>query len=128
MATRSLSQENTRVALYSRVSTKDKGQEVENQCVGQQGYSYLRRATEETRPGTLHVRCEHFRESTNQHAIPNRRTSAKEKEILLMWCTTIWQTTGGTYLPSIVIVALVEHGAPVGCSARAALQTPRGVR
>jgi DNA invertase Pin-like site-specific DNA recombinase len=31
MATRSLAQENTRVALYSRVSTKDKGQEVENQ-------------------------------------------------------------------------------------------------
>ena len=36
---------------------------------------------------------EHFRGSTNQHAIPNRRTSAKEKEILLMWCTTIWRTT-----------------------------------
>ena len=31
MATRSLSQENTRVAIYARVSTKDKGQEVENQ-------------------------------------------------------------------------------------------------
>jgi hypothetical protein len=38
-------------------------------------------------------RCAHFRESTNQHAIPNRRTSAKEKEIPLMWCTTIWRTT-----------------------------------
>jgi len=37
--------------------------------------------------------CEHFRGSTNQHAIPNRRTSVKEKEILLMWCTTIWRTT-----------------------------------
>src|SRR5260370_42678271 len=31
----------------------------------------------ETRPGTVHVLCEHFRGSTNQHAIPNRRTSAK---------------------------------------------------
>jgi DNA invertase Pin-like site-specific DNA recombinase len=31
VATRSLSQENTRVAIYARVSTKDKGQEVENQ-------------------------------------------------------------------------------------------------
>ena len=31
MATRSLSQGNTRVAIYARVSTKDKGQEVENQ-------------------------------------------------------------------------------------------------
>ena len=31
MASRSLSQENTRVAIYARVSTKDKGQEVENQ-------------------------------------------------------------------------------------------------
>jgi DNA invertase Pin-like site-specific DNA recombinase len=31
MATQSLSHENTRVALYGRVSTKDKGQEVENQ-------------------------------------------------------------------------------------------------
>ena len=61
----------------------------------QQGYSYLRRATEETRPGTVHVLCEHFRESTNQHAIPNRRTSAKEKELLSMWCTTIWRTTAG---------------------------------
>ena len=40
-----------------------------------------------------HVLCEHFRGSTNQPAIPNRRTSAKEKEILLMWCTTIWRTT-----------------------------------
>jgi hypothetical protein len=48
----------------------------------------------ETRPGTVHALCEHFRGSTNQHAIPNRRTSAKEKEILLMWCTTIWRTTG----------------------------------
>jgi hypothetical protein len=38
----------------------------------------------ETRPGTVHVLCEHFRGSTNQHAIPNRRTSAKEKEILLV--------------------------------------------
>ena len=47
----------------------------------------------ETRPGTVHVLCEHFRGSTNQHAIPNRRTSAKEKEILLVWCTTIWRTT-----------------------------------
>jgi len=47
----------------------------------------------ETRTGTVHVLCEHFRGSTNQHAIPNRRTSAKEKEILLMWCTTIWRTT-----------------------------------
>ena len=45
----------------------------------------------ETRPGTVHVLCEHFRGSTNQHAIPNRRTSTKEKEILLMWCTTIWR-------------------------------------
>ncbi len=34
-----------------------------------------------------------FRGSTNQHAIPNRRTSAKEKEILLMWCTTFWRGT-----------------------------------
>ena len=41
----------------------------------------------------LIVLCEHFRGSTNQHAIPNRRTSAKEKEILLMRCTTIWRTT-----------------------------------
>ena len=31
MATSSLSHENTRVAIYGRVSTKDKGQEVENQ-------------------------------------------------------------------------------------------------
>jgi DNA invertase Pin-like site-specific DNA recombinase len=31
MAARSLSQENTRVGIYARVSTKDKGQEVENQ-------------------------------------------------------------------------------------------------
>src|SRR5260370_18266571 len=46
----------------------------------------------ETRPGTVHVLCEHFRGSTNQHAIPNRITSAKTKEILLMWCTTIWRT------------------------------------
>src|SRR5580693_10124425 len=43
--------------------------------------------------GNLPVTHEHFRGSTNQHAIPNRRTSAKEKEILLMWCTTIWRTT-----------------------------------
>jgi hypothetical protein len=38
----------------------------------------------------------YFRGSTNQHAITNRRTSAKEKEILLMWCTTIWRTTTST--------------------------------
>jgi len=31
MATQSLSHQNTRVAIYGRVSTKDKGQEVENQ-------------------------------------------------------------------------------------------------
>ena len=54
----------------------------------------------ETRPGTVHVLCEHFRGSTNQHAIPNRRTSAKENEILLMWCTTIWQGS----LPDILNV------------------------
>jgi hypothetical protein len=35
----------------------------------------------ETRLGTVHVLCEHFRGSTNQHAIPNRRTSAKEKAL-----------------------------------------------
>ena len=46
----------------------------------------------ESRPGTVQVLCEHFRGSTNQYAIPYRRTSAKEKEILLMWCTTIWRT------------------------------------
>jgi hypothetical protein len=38
--------------------------------------------------GTVHVLCEHFRGSTNQHAIPNRKTSAKEKEILLIWRLT----------------------------------------
>jgi hypothetical protein len=44
--------------------------------------SYLLRARSffETRPGTVQVVCEHFRGSTNQHAIPNRRTSAKEKK------------------------------------------------
>ena len=47
----------------------------------------------ETRPGTVHVLCGHFCGSTNQHAIPNRRTSAKEKEILLMWRTTFWRGT-----------------------------------
>src|SRR6476646_6177759 len=60
----------------------------------------------ETRPGTVHVLCEHFRGSTNQHAIPNRRTSAKEKEILLMWCTTIWRTTGTGGPPSKTLCAL----------------------
>jgi hypothetical protein len=34
---------------------------------------------------------------------------------------------GGTYLPSIVIVALVEHGAPVGCCARAAAAVNRKI-
>jgi len=31
MATQSLSDKSTRVAIYARVSTRDKGQEVENQ-------------------------------------------------------------------------------------------------
>jgi hypothetical protein len=53
----------------------------------------------ETRPGTVHVLCKHFRGSTNQHAIPNRRTSAKEKEIPLMWGTTIWRTTASCETP-----------------------------
>src|SRR5207245_2216543 len=33
----------------------------------------------ETRPSIVHVLCEHLRGSTNQQAIPNRRTSAEEK-------------------------------------------------
>src|SRR6516225_2545344 len=32
-------------------------------------------------------------------AIPNRRAYANEKEILLMWSTTIWRTTGLTSPP-----------------------------
>jgi len=60
----------------------------------------------ETRPGTVQVLCEHFRGSTNQHAIPNRRTSAKEKEIFLMLCTTIWRTTDRMAHPSRLKSAL----------------------
>src|SRR5260370_36233598 len=65
----------------------------------------------ETRPGTVQL-CEHFRGSTNQHAIPNRKISAKEKEILLMWCTTIWQTTPISLKPSPPL--LVTSGSQTG--------------
>ena len=37
-------------------------------------------------------------------AIPNRRAYADEKEILLMWCTTIWRTTPSIFLGSRVSV------------------------
>src|SRR3974390_103664 len=47
-------------------------------------------------------------------AIPNRRAYANEKEILLMWCTTIWRTTGWRSSASEYEDALVCEGRPAG--------------
>ena len=82
MATQSLSHENTRVAIYARVSTKDKGQEVENQ---------LRQLREFSASQGWAVYCEfvdHETGSTNDRTAFQamfKEASQRKFDVLLFW-------------------------------------------
>ncbi len=82
MASRSLSHVNTRVAIYARVSTKDKGQEVENQLRQLREFSALQGWT------VIREYVDHESGSTNDRAefrAMFRDASLRKFDVLLFW-------------------------------------------
>jgi DNA invertase Pin-like site-specific DNA recombinase len=82
MARQSLPHENTRVAIYARVSTKDKGQEVENQLRQLREFSAVQGWT------TLREYVDHETGSTNERAeFQAMFTDASQRkfDVLLFW-------------------------------------------
>jgi DNA invertase Pin-like site-specific DNA recombinase len=82
MATQSLSHENTRVAIYGRVSTKDKGQEVENQL------RQLREFSSQQRWTLYREFVDHETGSTNDRTAFQtmfKDASQRKFDVLLFW-------------------------------------------
>jgi DNA invertase Pin-like site-specific DNA recombinase len=82
MATQILSQQNARVAIYARVSTKDKGQEVENQLRQLREFSALQGWT------LNREYVDHETGSTNERAefqAMFRDASQRKFDVLLFW-------------------------------------------
>jgi DNA invertase Pin-like site-specific DNA recombinase len=82
MATPSLSHENTRVAIYARVSTKDKGQDAENQLRQLREFSALQGWT------SVREYVDHETGSTNDRAqfqAMFRDASRRRFDVLLFW-------------------------------------------
>jgi DNA invertase Pin-like site-specific DNA recombinase len=82
MAAPSLSHQNTRVAIYARVSTKDKGQEVENQLRQLREFSALQGWT------VIREYVDHETGSTNERGefqAMFRDASQRKFDVLLFW-------------------------------------------
>jgi DNA invertase Pin-like site-specific DNA recombinase len=82
MATQILSQQNVRLAIYARVSTKDKGQEVENQLRQLREFSALQGWT------IVREYVDHETGSTNDRAefqAMFRDASQRKFDVLLFW-------------------------------------------
>jgi DNA invertase Pin-like site-specific DNA recombinase len=82
MASSSLTHENTRVAIYARVSTKDKGQEVENQLRQLREFSALQGWN------VIREYVDHETGSTNDRAefqAMFRDASQRKFDVLLFW-------------------------------------------